>query len=295
MKKVKFILFVILVTVLFLTGCSSTAGKQSSSTTLQNSLLWKIHGEKPSYLFGTMHLVKSIHQALPKRVIPILRTCETFVLEADATKIDRKKLAQAILITKGQKLNELIHENSWRLLKKLFHSKIPATRLKSFRPWFISVMVAIHLANSMGYNKNIDLHLLKIAVQGKIIRKYLESSNTAFNALKNASEKNIIHELNKTLLKLEKEKNQLTTMYKLYKSENISEILRQVLQKMSSTPILKHTLFTKRNTAWIPKIKKLIQDKSCFIAVGAGHLPGKDGLIHLLKRTGYKVTPVFKQ
>ncbi|MBN8863238.1 MAG: TraB/GumN family protein [Sphingobacteriales bacterium] len=28
------------------------------------------------------------------------------------------------------------------------------------------------------------------------------------------------------------------------------------------------------------------------IAVGAGHLPGKEGVISLLRKAGYKVTPV---
>ena len=35
-----------------------------------------------------------------------------------------------------------------------------------------------------------------------------------------------------------------------------------------------------------------IVEKSLLIAVGAGHLPGKEGCINLLRLQGYKVTPV---
>ena len=35
-----------------------------------------------------------------------------------------------------------------------------------------------------------------------------------------------------------------------------------------------------------------MQSKSCFIAVGAGHLAGENGLINLLKKQGYTVEPI---
>jgi uncharacterized protein YbaP (TraB family) len=48
----------------------------------------------------------------------------------------------------------------------------------------------------------------------------------------------------------------------------------------------------KRNQKWIPIISKLIQKKSSFIAVGAAHLPGKEGVLNLLQEAGYKITPI---
>ena len=48
----------------------------------------------------------------------------------------------------------------------------------------------------------------------------------------------------------------------------------------------------KRNQNWIPKIEEKIKDHSCFIAVGAAHLPGDKGVLNMLKQKGYTVTPV---
>ena len=42
----------------------------------------------------------------------------------------------------------------------------------------------------------------------------------------------------------------------------------------------------------IVKLKTLLADKALVIAVGAGHLPGEKGLINLLRKEGYTVTPV---
>ena len=47
-----------------------------------------------------------------------------------------------------------------------------------------------------------------------------------------------------------------------------------------------------RNRKWILVIESDIQDCPCLIAVGAGHLPGKEGLINLLREEGYTLKPV---
>lgn len=47
-----------------------------------------------------------------------------------------------------------------------------------------------------------------------------------------------------------------------------------------------------RNKKWMEHISKLILEKASLIAVGAAHLPGKDGLINLLRLQGFTVEPV---
>jgi uncharacterized protein YbaP (TraB family) len=56
--------------------------------------------------------------------------------------------------------------------------------------------------------------------------------------------------------------------------------------------IFKLKLVDKRNNNWIPKLVDLFSKKSCFVAVGAGHLAGENGLINLLKKQGYTVEPI---
>jgi len=51
-------------------------------------------------------------------------------------------------------------------------------------------------------------------------------------------------------------------------------------------------LLYNRNRNWIVKLKDLLPRKSMVIAVGAGHLPGENGVINLLRKEGFKVTPV---
>ena len=86
----------------------------------------------------------------------------------------------------------------------------------------------------------------------------------------------------------------------LYKSGELDSLYNNV-EKMTSLPsdisddFQKKGLYNKvagRNKKWISVIKSNIQDCPCLIAVGAGHLPGKEGLINLLRMEGYTLTPV---
>ena len=47
-----------------------------------------------------------------------------------------------------------------------------------------------------------------------------------------------------------------------------------------------------RNIAWMPQLKPLLNEGGCFIAVGALHLPGENGLLRLLKEAGYTMRPI---
>jgi uncharacterized protein YbaP (TraB family) len=55
-----------------------------------------------------------------------------------------------------------------------------------------------------------------------------------------------------------------------------------------------HWLKEERNAKWIPTIITLMRDNPTMVAVGLRHLPGKDGLINMLRKKGYKVEPVLK-
>jgi uncharacterized protein YbaP (TraB family) len=53
-------------------------------------------------------------------------------------------------------------------------------------------------------------------------------------------------------------------------------------------------LLKDRNVKWVKALPAIMNSGSQFIAVGAGHLPGKDGVISLLRNEGYAVEPVAK-
>jgi uncharacterized protein YbaP (TraB family) len=54
-----------------------------------------------------------------------------------------------------------------------------------------------------------------------------------------------------------------------------------------------YQLLTIRNQLWVDRIPEIIRQTPTFIAVGCGHLSGPTGMIDLLHKKGYTVTPVY--
>ncbi|MEO5892360.1 MAG: TraB/GumN family protein, partial [Ferruginibacter sp.] len=46
---------------------------------------------------------------------------------------------------------------------------------------------------------------------------------------------------------------------------------------------------------WVNQLKTIMKTESVFVAVGAGHLVGNEGLISLLKKEGYVLKPILNK
>jgi uncharacterized protein YbaP (TraB family) len=87
------------------------------------------------------------------------------------------------------------------------------------------------------------------------------------------------------------QRKQLMQMVESYKKEDLSRLSDQ----MSESPEWKgfeDVLLVNRNRSWISIMESAMKQGSQMFAVGAGHLPGKEGVINLLREAGYTVTPI---
>jgi uncharacterized protein YbaP (TraB family) len=99
--------------------------------------------------------------------------------------------------------------------------------------------------------------------------------------------------LMENLKQYDKSKKMFREQVDYYLSENL-EGLNSIIDDYMSNDYaqLREDLLVKRNKNWVPEIRKMIQEQPSMIAVGAGHLPGSDGLLELLRVAGYSVEPV---
>lgn len=93
-------------------------------------------------------------------------------------------------------------------------------------------------------------------------------------------------------------------MRQAYRNQDIDEVGKHKKEQLKASYSEEFTeedaerlmkqILVDRNKDWMKHIPALIADKPSFIAVGAAHLPGEDGLITLLREAGYTVKPVTK-
>ena len=82
---------------------------------------------------------------------------------------------------------------------------------------------------------------------------------------------------------------QLTDAYKSQNLDTLWEIFQEQMTDYEYDAIVKV-----RNLNWEKQMKELLPKQSTLFVVGAGHLPGENGMINLLRKAGYKVKPVKK-
>ena len=87
-------------------------------------------------------------------------------------------------------------------------------------------------------------------------------------------------------------KSSFQEMQKIYLSQNIDD-LYIFMKKESGSPVISSRAFLEdRNQKWIPQMERMMGNKSVFFAVGAAHLGGQEGVIELLIKKGYTLTPI---
>jgi uncharacterized protein YbaP (TraB family) len=80
-------------------------------------------------------------------------------------------------------------------------------------------------------------------------------------------------------------------MLEVYQKQHLDE-LQHLLDQEPGFADSKAVMLDNRNKNWVTQLRDILPQKNIFIAVGAGHLVGENGLISLLKKEGYTLRPI---
>ena len=265
-----------------------------NSLKYKNSLLYKISGNRlknPSYLLGTMHMICGGDFYLQEKVLKALDKCSIYYMEVDLgsaqqlQKMQQKLPTQAdisegLSISEKEDLNHLL-QNQFGLSLEEARQQPPVT------------LISRMTTNAVDCDdvRLVEMELLKIAQT-----KFLETAGleTALEQLKIAQKVFTGKEVLMQLKSAGEYKTAFDKMVKAYRSENLMELAMLVTDERFMSKNAFNILVIKRNRRWAKAIPLLIESESAFIAVGAGHLPGEQGLLQLLADKGYIVNPVYR-
>ena len=88
------------------------------------------------------------------------------------------------------------------------------------------------------------------------------------------------------------EDKEMKELFEAYQNQDLEKLEKLMMDTDAGISGFTDVLLYHRNSNWVNKLKTLLHDKSLIIAVGAGHLPGEKGLINLLRKEGFTITPV---
>ncbi|MBN8578708.1 MAG: TraB/GumN family protein [Cytophagales bacterium] len=269
----------------------------------EKALLWKITGKglrEPSYLFGTYHLLTHKFLTTTPEIKEPFKQAKGVVVEMV---IDSSRLQQLgmMALMPDQKISSLISVEEFNLvsaeLEKLMG--VSLTQLDQFKP--VSIMVMMTLVYAQQRNAEILAKYPGLpmdyfyAATGKMYKKEvtpLETQEEQIDLLYNSFS---IEEQARQLVKYVAQKELAAQTQADLLALYLDKDLRGMYALTESLPTdlgNSDALLKDRNTKWMEVLPKLMKKQSQFIAVGALHLPGPDGLIALLRKQGFTVTPV---
>lgn len=297
LKKLLPGLFFLALLVSFTTAAQTVSSAKATTTnsdTLASTLLWKIEGKdiKTSYLYGTMHILPKKDFQLSESVTDAFKGAEQVVLELDMDDPGlQAEIMQHINMKDGTTLSKLLSESDYKKLDTLLVKNIGAGA-SVFDSWTPSMVSTLLLKNFIeGEPASFEgTFIAQAALQQKEILG-LETVGEQMNLFHQTPYQDQVKDLTKMLNEGEKTRSIYAEMVEMYKQEDI-EGLYAFTVKEYNDPEQTELLLDVRNQKWISGIADFAREKSTFFAVGAGHLAGESGVIKLLQKEGYTVSPV---
>ncbi len=278
-------------------SCKSQQEITLPSNDNNNTLLWEISGkglQKPSYLFGTFHMMCKDDILFSKNLSDALTASEEVYFEMDLDDASNTLGALFFMNMKeGKTLKDLYTPEEFNRLNTYFKDSL-ATSLTTFQKMKPAFLEAFLFPKMMPCKEmsGVEQELMKIArKQQKEIKGFetIAFQASVFDSIPYADQ---ARSLLNSIDSIHQYKVYFDTMMTVYKNQELDSI--EALFNNTSFGIKDglDILLDKRNRNWVDQLKTILTANNVFIAVGAGHLVGKKGLIALLKEEGYTLRPI---
>lgn len=271
--------------------------KPKNTENKNNSILWKVSGNglsKPSYLFGTIHIICDNDYFFTEKMKKALEETDKLVLELNLADMNTiMQYQQAMILPEGKKLqNFFATESDFENFSTKLKSKlgIEAESFQTLKPIVLLSLIS-QKAFICDKTSSYEMNLIDISKKENKDIAGLETTMAQIKIFDDMKDQDIQAILMSGLNDMDEENKIQNEMIHAYKNQDINR-LHQLIMDSKEFKDHEDVLINDRNKNWTELLPNIMKEKSCFVAVGAGHLAGENGLIQLLKNKGYQVEGV---
>jgi uncharacterized protein len=284
---------------------------EASATPNGEGVFWKLEkpGSPTSWLLGTMHSTDPRITTVPATVQTAFNSAHTLIIETtdvlDQTKMAAALMAQPDLTTLagGDTLSSLMPPDDEDVVAKALDARgIPLGSVEKMQPWLLSTVVSVPVCEAKRQAAGKAVLDVKLAGEAKAQGKDVKGLETATEQLRALASQPIpvqIKGLVQTLKFGDKIDDVTETMVDLYTQGEVAAIWPLFRVVMPEGPdeqggyaTFEQIIVTQRNKVMAERATPILAKGNVFMAVGALHLPGNDGLVSAFRRAGYTVTAV---
>lgn len=262
--------------------------------------LWKISdADSEVYIFGTFHILPQSLNWRTDALLDTLETADTIYLEADVHSPEAQARMQALvpqygLNPPGVTLSSMLDEETEALLAE-FAPTVGASpvMLEPMQPWLAQIVLMVGQIQSLGFDPGAGVELSLVAMRSDSDTRfgYFETAEEQIGFLAGLPQDIQVEGLAQGLREAKELPRQIDEMVRAWATGDVAALDAYVNGDMrNDAPELYEAIIVQRNENWIPQIVEILDGEgTVFIAVGAAHLPGENGVIELLRGEGYEV------
>lgn len=300
MKIIKLVL--ISAVLLFVGTPSVIAGTQNKQSILHpKGLLWKIEkpGERESFLYGTMHVGDSRVTSLSPEVERAFLESDHFVMEMLLNFKSMGLVTSASFFNDGSTLQEVMRVEEYKSLTNLLNKRIFLTEkvLKNMKPWAVLMMLMIPVEQQLQASAVLDMVLFRRASLRKIEVTGLETAQEQIAVFESMSIEDQVWMLNRSIKGIDSTDAQMPNMLNAYLQRDLEQLVlmqrKFMVEDSEIDDRFMYQLLELRNKRMADRMEPVLKQGNAFIAIGALHLPGENGVLHLLEQQGYSVKALY--
>lgn len=261
-------------------------------------LLWKVEraGTKSSYVFGTIHSEDSRVLAVPPAVQDVFDRASNFVMEAVLDDSAIVSMSTSMMFEDGRTLKEVVSPALYaKAASAMDGYGMPEFAMQMMKPWAVAVSLSMPKSQTGVF---LDLVLMqKAGEQGKPVAglETVEEQLGIFDKMPMRDQVLMLEDALKLLPELE---GMFAELHAAYLARDLGALARlSEAQQMKGDRELGKKVMAQmldaRNRRMVTRMETYLKQGNAFIAIGASHLPGREGVLNLLAKKGYRVSPVY--
>ena len=266
-------------------------------------LLWRIEhpdfsskGLRSSYIFGTIHIDDKRVMAIPDSVLRRLTSVDTLMLELELNENGSVDILRKMLFTDGRSLPQVIGDEPFRKVSDALHetgNRLSFEVLSILKPWAAMLLLIRPVNNSGTF---LDKKLASLARNAHVRIQGLETVDEQLSVFDDISIQDQVGLLNSAMESLAEKNQAYQSLVDAYLSGELENLVQvSAAQQPKDTrlaELIRNKLITDRNEVMFTRMLMRLRAGNTFIAVGALHLPGEQGLLKRLEQAGYRLTRI---
>jgi len=266
-----------------------------------NGLLWKIEkqGITNSYLFGTMHVGDPRVTNLSREVEQAFMQADHFSMEVLMNFQAMGVITSASFFNDGRTLKSIMGHIEYKRLTSLINKRLFLSEdvINNMKPWAVLMLLMMPADQQSQGAGALDMVLYRRASQRNMKLTGLETAEEQIAVFDSMSMHDQLWMLNRAIDEVDSSDAQMAEMLNAYISRDLAKLVMiQQSQMYEGSEIddrFMYQLLDVRNVRMAERMSPMLENGNAFIAIGALHLPGKAGVLHLLEQQGYKVTSIY--